>query len=342
MKDYYNILGVSKNASVDEINAAYRSLARKYHPDVNKDPDAVDKFKAVTEAYEVLSDKDKRAQHDNPFPFGNMGNFFSQMFAGAAARQHRSHPSNLDVHYRLNIDFLEAANGCAKDVEIPLKELCKTCGAVGWMKVEKCFVCNGVGQVAQQQGHWSLQRDCSKCNGTGNIPSDKCKDCDGGFISKGSETVSIKIPMAAESGLTLGMTGKGQYGRSGSRGDLYVTIAVKPHDFINRIRNSLDLLCEVPVTYTQLVLGGSINVPGLRADLSAKILPGTQPGGKLVLRGQGLTNKRGRKGSLIVVLIYSIPKNLPKEYTKKLKELALLEKKYPSKEVSEFKARLDI
>ncbi|RDJ35254.1 MAG: molecular chaperone DnaJ [Crenarchaeota archaeon] len=339
--NYYEILGVSKEATPEEINKAYRSLARKYHPDVNKEPDAVDKFKAVSEAYEVLSDADKRSKYDNPPVFGGMDDIFAQMF-GRRPSHPRPHPTNLDVKIRMELDFIEAAKGCDKTVNVPIKELCSKCNAVGWLKVEKCSVCNGLGQITQQDSIWSIQMDCYACKGSGNAYKEKCPDCEKGFIFKEEETISIHVPKAIDSGATFKIDGKGEYGRSGQRGNLYVTVLVKPHWIFKRSRHSLTLYCEVPVSYSTLAVGGEIEVPGIDSILKAKVPAGTQIGGKLLLKGQGLVNENGKKGDLIVILNSFIPKKIPKEYADKLKELAEFEEKYPLKQVKEFKSKLAI
>lgn len=337
MKDYYRILGVSKDASQNDIDSAYRTLARKYHPDLNKEGDAVEKFKEVAEAYEILGDKDRRAEYDHPSSFGNMGDFFSQFFGGG---QRRPQQVQLDLRYQLNVTFMEMAEGCTKEIELPVKKLCENCQAVGWLKSDVCNQCHGRGFVVQQNGIWSMQTDCRACRATGSVKTDKCPNCNEGFILEGQETIQVTVPKGVEHGSAMRMRGKGEYGRDGRRGDLHVFFFVEQHEYLHR--NGLDLFCEFPASYTQLVLGGEVEIPGLKSKLSAKIPTGTSPGTKLMLKGQGLTNDRGRKGNFYVVLRSFIPKDLPEEYIVKLKELALLEEAHPSKEVCEFNARMNI
>jgi molecular chaperone DnaJ len=345
MKDYYAILGVAKTATQDEISKAYRSLALKYHPDKNPgDEEAVAKFKEAAEAYEVLSDAEKRGRYDRgeQEPMQGRGGFrrpphmpeeiFRRFFDESPFDQ----AETFDMRIQIDIGFVEAAQGCKKEITLPQKEPCAKCGATGVKSKTRCDRCSGTGAILSQQGAWTVRRGCPECRGLGSKAIEMC-DCEEGFVPTGMETLELKIPAGANTGSVLKLRGKGDFSPDGSRGTLYVVLRVLPHELLER--DGLNLYCRVPVSYSQLVLGGEIAVPSLTATISAKIPAGTQNGAKLKLRGQGI-EANGRKGDMIVSVFAPVPKNLPEEYIQKLEELTELETKYPAAEVEAYKAKI--
>lgn len=325
--NYYEILGVEKTASKEEISKAYKKLISKYHPDRNKDnPEAVEKFKEVSQAYEVLSDVNKRRNYDNPQqPFANM---FSSFFGGRQARQ-----TNLDQHVFMELEFLEAALGCKKSISIPVKKQCNKCQGVGYLKTATCSSCRGSGQTVNSiNGTWQIQVECPICDGTGKKFSNKCGDCDGGFHREADESVELSIPAGVDGGAILRMAGKGEYGANGLRGQLHVELRVKSHAIFQR--HGRELYCKVPVSYSQLFLGGEITVPGLTGELVAKIPPRTMSGSKMKLKQQGIN-----KGDMILMLYCPLPEAVSDEYINKIKELEKLEQEFPAKEIQEFAKR---
>lgn len=341
MKDYYKILGLSKDANADDISVAYRKLARQFHPDLNpNNPEAVESFKAVSEAYEHLGDPEKRARYDNPYQHqGNPMDFFAQIFGGSVGPQRRRE-IQLDMQMHIELDFIEAAKGCNKDIQAIAKELCQTCNAVGWMQSTTCNECGGKGVRVVSSGHSFFQTPCNVCNGNGKINTDKCSECNEGFKPLPDEDVSIRIPAGVDTGATLRLRHKGDYDRSGRRGDLYVTIHVRPHVIFQR--HGLNLHCKIPVSYSKLALGGDITVPALKEQFVAKVPAGTSNGAQLKLRGKGIVDEQGHTGDLIVLLVAQTPTDLSEEYVVKLQELAELEEKYPTKEILEFNNLLNI
>jgi len=332
MKNYYEILGVEKTSTLDEISKAYRKLARQYHPDANPgDTAVVEKFKEVCEAYEVLSNVDKRADYDNPNQrmrfSGSPFDAFSQFF------NNRQQESSYDSAVRLDVEFEEAIVGCKKSISVPAKSVCKKCNAAGFLKSEQCKRCNGQGSVVVNQRNWQLQMECPDCNGEGSIFSDKCDQCQDGFNPLPDEVLEVDIPAGIDNGNVLRLAGKGEYNNVGGRGNLHVVVSVKPHAVL--MRKGFDLFCKVPVSYSQLFLGGTVTVPIVGGSVNAKIPPRTAVGSKLKLRGQGVKFKRGH-GDMILILDCPIPKDVPKEYLEKLKELAELESKHPAKELVDF------
>lgn len=326
MKDYYKILGVEKTASKDEIGKAYRKLASKYHPDLNQEASAIEKFKEIAEAYEILSDEGKRANYDSPVQqnvFGfNPFNVFNQ--------QREFHNHDADEHIVLDVDFVDAARGCQKDITIPVKKPCEKCGSKGFLK--DCAKCKGQGLVRIKQGVWDMTMNCPDCQGLGYSTSDLCPDCEEGFIKTGDETLAFKIPPGSEHRSLYVLKDKGGYHING-RGHLRVQLNVKSHQLFTK--QGLDLHCTVPVTFTQLALGGKISLPTLNDRIEAKIPAGTQHGVKLKLRGLGIT-ANGRTGDMIVTFHCMIPKELPKDLKSELEKLAELEEKYPIKQIVEF------
>ncbi len=339
MKDYYAILGVAKTATQDEISKAYRSLAVKYHPDKNPgDDDAVVKFKEVTEANEILSDEKKRRSYDRGEPPAVGFGFRRPPHMPEAAFRHffGDDEETFDMRIQLNVGFVEAAQGCTEEITLPEKKPCDKCGATGIKTKTRCDRCSGTGGILTQAGPWMVRQNCPECSGLGSKAIELC-DCEEGFIKTGEETISLKIPPGANVGMVLRVPGKGDFSPDGSRGTLFVVLRVLPHEFLER--DGLNLYCKVPVSYSQLALGGEITVPSLTASISAKIPAGTQNGAKLKLRGQGIT-AGNKKGDMILLVYAPVPNNLSEEYIQKLKELAEWETKYPAAEVEAFKAKI--
>jgi molecular chaperone DnaJ len=327
-RDYYEVLGVSKNATEDEIKKAYRKLARQYHPDVNKDdPNAEEKFKEVTEAYEVLSDSEKRARYDQfghadpgagfggfggggGADFGGFGDIFD-MFFGGGGRQ-RGPRKGADLQYNLQIEFEEAAKGVEKEIEIPRTEECPTChgsGAKPGTHPETCSVCRGTG--AQEQvintplGRMVNRRPCQACGGDGKIIKDPCTQCRGNGTIKVRKRISVKIPAGVDTGNRIRISGAGEAGDKGAPpGDLYVVIYVREHRFFDR--DGDDIFCRVPISFVQAALGDEIEVETLDGKVKLRIPEGTQTGTSFRLRGKGMprlhSNYRGDQHVRVVVI----------------------------------------
>lgn len=318
-RDYYEVLGVSKSASKDEIKKAYRKLSKQYHPDINKEADAADKFKEIAEAYEVLSDDQKKAQYDqfghtDPNQgFGGGGDFgggfggfediFNTFFGGGGGGARRRDPNaprqGADLQYTMTVSFEEAAFGKETDIEIPREETCTTCsgsGAKPGTKPETCEHCNGTGQLNVEQntpfGRIVNRRTCHHCNGTGKEIKNKCSTCGGAGKVKKRKKIHVKIPAGIDDGQQLRMSGQGEAGfNGGPAGDLYVVFHVREHEFFER--DGDDVYCEMPVTFVQAALGDEIEVPTLHGKVKLKVPAGTQTGTKFRLKGKGIPNVRG-------------------------------------------------
>ncbi|MBR2465980.1 MAG: molecular chaperone DnaJ [Clostridia bacterium] len=354
-RDYYEVLGVSKNASADEIKKAYRGLAKKYHPDMNPgDKEAEAKFKEVNEAYDVISDEEKRAKYDqfghaafDPAAgggegFGGFGGFggdgfdfgdiFSSFFGGGGSSGTRRNAAidGEDILVRITISFDEAVFGCKKEISYPRVEACEECGGSGaekGTKPETCSTCKGTGRVTVQQqtmfGRMQTQRSCTACKGSGKIVKTPCKNCNGkGFvrINKKSE---LTIPAGIDSGQRIIRRGQGSAGRNGgAAGDLIIEVTVRPHKFFERDRNNV--YCEIPISFATATLGGEIEVPGLGGkDETFQIPEGTQTGTSFTLKGKGIADvNTKRKGDLIFVVTVETPKNLTLEQKKLLAAFA--------------------
>lgn len=354
--DYYEALGVNRNATDEEIKNAFRKLAKKYHPDMQTGDktEAEAKFKEINEAYEVLSDKDKRAKYDqfghaafdptaggggNPFTgagFGDFSDIFDTMFGGfggfgAGAQQTRNGPARgNDLKYNLTLTFEEAAFGCKKEIMIPREENCETCGGTGakpGTKLVKCTACNGTGQVRVQQntvfGAFSTVRTCDACSGTGKIIADPCPDCRGRGRVRKSNRINITIPAGIDNGQTLNMRGEGESGkRGGPNGDLYIVISVKPHKLFTR--NGYDVYLDMNLPMTVAALGGEIQVPTLSGNVKYNVPEGTQTGTTFRLREQGITKlNAGGKGDMLVRVNVQIPKHLTDEQRELVRKLAV-------------------
>ncbi|MCP5535154.1 MAG: molecular chaperone DnaJ [Akkermansiaceae bacterium] len=353
-RDYYDVLGVSKDATAAELKKAYRKLAIKYHPDKNPDDhEAEDKFKELGEAYEALSDEDKRAAYDRyghaAFEngggggggFGGFGGFhdasdiFSQVFGGAfggggfedifGGGRRRRDPSGRqpgsDLRYDLEITLEEAAGGVQKELEIEKLEACSTCSSTGSKSGngrKSCTTCGGHGAVTRQHGIFVQQSECPACHGAGQTISDPCPDCRGEGRKNEETRIKINIPAGVNDGTRLRSTGNGDAGlRGGQPGDLYVFLHIKRHDVFEREDN--DLYCEVPMPFSTAALGGELEVPTLEGKSSIKIPPGTQGGTTFRLRNRGIKDLRsGGKGDLHVEVHVEVPTKLNHEQKEKL------------------------
>ena len=346
-RDYYDVLGVSKTASDDEIKQAYRKLAKKYHPDLNPgNKEAEEKFKEVNEAYEVLSDKDKRSKYDQfghaafdpnaGFGGGGFSGFsgsgftgsftgfddiLNSMFGGGFGRSSSSRPDapmgGSDLQYRITISFEEAAFGCKKEIQYRREEVCGACsdtGAAAGSEAKTCPTCKGTGHVRVQQnsffGTVQSTRTCDACGGTGKIIEKPCERCKGKGRVMVAKTVTVNIPAGIDDGQTLRLGGKGGMGYNGGPdGDLLVTVSVRNHKQF--IREGYDLYLNYTIPMTVAVLGGEVTVPTLTGDVKYKIPEGTQSGTTFRLRGQGIQRLNGStKGDLLVNCTVEIPKRL--------------------------------
>ena len=363
-RDYYEVLGVKKDASTDDIKKAYKKLALANHPDRNPgDATAVDRFKESAEAFEVLSDQDKRARYDR---FGHEGvkgtghagggfqdvgdifEMFGDLFEGfgfgsGGGRRRggggRRATQGDSLKTALKIDLLEAAKGCSQQVEIKRRELCGTChgsGAKAGSVPVKCDYCGGHGQIVQSQGFFRVQTTCPACRGEGKTVRDKCADCGGSGRTNEKVRLEVRIPPGMDTGMQLCLRGEGEPGLNGGpRGDLYVEIHVKEHHLFER--DGQDLICHVPITYSQAVLGAEIEVPTLDGRMQQDVPPGTQSGEVFRIRGGGMPDPRGgRPGDLLVEVHIEVPKKVPEKQRELLRQLAELEQTNVSAHRSSF------
>lgn len=346
-RDYYEILGVPKTASDEEIKKAYRKLAMKYHPDRNKDnKEAEEKFKELNEANDVLKDQQKRAAYDrfgkaafqnggmgggaggfNPGDFASgFGSAFSDIFEtmfGEGGAGARGRAGGSDLQYTLEISLEDAFKGKEANIRVPSVENCDLCdgsGAEKGSKPEKCGTCNGSGRVRSQQGFFTIERTCGTCGGTGTIIKNPCKKCKGAGVLRGDKTLKVNIPAGIDHGRRIRLPGEGEAARGGKPGDLYVLIAVKPHPLFKR--EDADLFCRVPLPFTIAALGGSIDVPTLSGKTaSLKIPSGTQGGQQFRIKGQGMPMLRSEnKGDLYIEVFVETPVNLNKKQQDLLKQ----------------------
>lgn len=351
---YYEILGVERTATVDVIKRSYKKLAGKYHPDRNPgDEEAVERFKEAAEAFGVLSDPQKRERYDR---FGHagvngqagggfqdvndifdaFGDLFGDfgLFGGGGGRRGRS-GARRGAHIRtsLTIELGEAAEGCTKTIELDRRELCDTCdgsGAKPGTTPEVCNYCGGAGQVVQTQGFFRLQTTCPACSGAGRVIREKCQQCSGSGRQSKRTKLEVKVPAGVDNGMQLCLRGEGEPGAGGGpRGDLYVDLRVKEHPLFDR--EGRNLICQIPVTYTQLCLGAEIEVPLLRGRHMLEIPAGTQPDEAFRLTGKGLTDPHGGpRGDLFVHLHLEVPRKLDDRHEEILRELAEQERAHVS------------
>ena len=354
-RDYYEVLGVSKGASEDEIKKAYKKMARKYHPDLNPgDKSAEEKFKEVNEAYEVLSDADKRARYDQyghagvdpnfgaggfgggfdgGFDFGDLGDIFGSFFGGGFGGGRRTNPNapqrGESIRMAVTISFEEAAFGCEKEVTVERYEACDTChgsGCAPGTSPEVCPDCHGTGtvQVRRQtpMGVFATSSPCPKCGGKGRIIHQPCKDCRGSGMMRKKKTIQASIPAGIDNGQTISIRGQGNAGRNGGpAGDLLITITVRPHELFRREGTSV--LCEAPITFTQAVLGAELEIPTIDGKVKYTLPEGTQSGTTFRLKGKGIPSINGRgRGDQYVTVYIETPRNLNKEQKEALKKFA--------------------
>ncbi|MDF2725041.1 MAG: dnaJ [Paenibacillus sp.] len=345
-RDFYEVLGVSKEASDDDIKKAYRKLARQYHPDVNKAADAEEKFKEAKEAYEVLSDSQKRSNYDRfgtaepqggfgggggAQDFGGFGDIFDMFFGGGGGQRRNPNAPQRgsDLQYTMQIEFKEAVFGKEKDIQIPRTESCDTCngsGAKPGTRPETCQTCRGSGQQEVVQntafGRIVNRRVCSTCNGQGSIIKEKCTSCHGAGKIKRQRKIHVKIPAGVDDGAQLRVSGEGEGGvKGGPPGDLYIVLRVNPHDFFEREGD--DIFCEVPLTFAQAALGDEIEIPTLTEKVKLKIPSGTQTGTYFRLKGKGVPKLRGYgQGDQQVKVVVVTPTNLDDNQKELLREFA--------------------
>jgi len=350
-RDYYEVLGVPRGASDEEIKKAYRKLAVKYHPDKNPgDKAAEEQFKELGHAYEILSDPQQRAVYDQyghaAFDkragggFARGGGFhdpfdiFREVFGGSSildelfgggSRDPNGPQRGDDLRYDMEITFEEAANGCEKEITIRKPERCSDCngsGAEPGSKVKTCPACGGRGQVISSRGIFSIAQTCPQCHGAGRVIEKPCHSCHGAGRREQPSKIKLRIPAGVDTGSRLRSSGNGEAGvRGGPSGDLYVVLHVKPHEMFHREGD--DLLCEVPVSFVQASLGADIEVPTLNGKAEMKIPPGTQPGTMFRLKGKGIKNVQGHgHGDLHIRINVEVPTHLTSAQKMKLQEFA--------------------
>src|SRR5271155_271401 len=306
-RDYYHILGVERNASAEEVKKSYRKMAVKHHPDKNPgDKAAEEKFKELGEAYEVLSNVDKRSAYDR---FGHQAFTQGGGMGGAGGGRGRG----ADLRYDMRITFQEAARGVEKEIEISKLQTCDTChgsGAEPGSKVTTCPTCGGHGQVAVSRGFFNIAQTCPRCRGAGQTIEKPCHTCHGDGRMEKTAKIKIKIPAGVEDGTRLRSSGQGEGGaRGGAAGDLYVVLHVEPHEIFQR--EGTDLYCSVPISFARAALGGEVKVPTLEGSAVLKVPAGTPSGKTFRLRGKGLPEVHGRSiGDLHVKLYVEVPTRL--------------------------------
>lgn len=376
-RDYYEVLGVPKTASEDDIKKAYRKMAKQYHPDLNpEDKEAEAKFKEVSEAYEILSDSSKKARYDQfghagvdpnfgaggggagygggfgGFDFGDLGDIFEGFFGGGfgGARSNPNAPRRgADINASVTISFLEACKGCEKDVTVSTMAACPEChgsGAAAGTSPKTCPDCGGRGQVNVTQrtafGVMQTTQTCSRCGGRGKIIETPCSKCHGGGRVRDSHTVHVKVPAGIDDGQAFAMSGRGDHGTNGGQaGDLIINVNVRPDPIFTR--KGFDIWCEIPVTYLQAVLGDEITVPTIDGKVKYTIPEGFQPETVVRLRGKGVqrVNARGRGDQYVKVMV-EVPKNLNKQQKEALRSFdSLLNEKQHEKKKGFFEKLKD-
>ena len=356
-RDYYEVLGVSKGASEDEIKRAYKKLARKYHPDMNPgDKEAEEKFKEVNEANEVLSDPEKKARYDQfgfagvdpsygagagggayggagGFDFGDLGDIFGSFFGGGFGGQQRRNPNapqrGESIRASVSVTFKEAAFGCEKSVTIERSEQCPTCkgsGCAPGTTPEICPDCHGSGTVQTRRqtpmGVFASNGPCRKCGGTGRLIHQPCSDCRGSGAVRKRRTIKVNIPAGIDHGQTISLRGQGGAGKNGGpAGDLLITVMVQPHEIFRR--DGVDVFCEAPITFTQAVLGAELEIPTIDGKVKYSIPEGTQTGTVFRLKGKGVPVLNGRgRGDQYVTVVIETPRSLNKEQKEALRRFS--------------------
>ena len=355
-RDYYEVLGIQKGASEDEIKKAYKKLARKYHPDMNPgDKEAEEKFKEVNEANEVLSDPEQKARYDQfgfagvdpnygagaggaggfggGFDFGDLGDIFGSFFGGGFGGGQRRNPNapqrGESIRASVSVSFTDAAFGCEKSVTLERSEMCGTCkgnGCAPGTTPEVCPDCHGTGtvQVRRQtpMGVFASNGPCRKCGGTGRLIHQPCPDCRGGGTVRKRKTIQVTIPAGIDHGQTISLRGQGNAGKNGGpAGDLLITVMVQPHDLFRR--DGVDVFCEAPITFTQAVLGAELEIPTIDGKVKYSIPEGTQTGTVFRLKGKGIPVLNGRgRGDQYVTVTIETPRNLNKEQKEALRKFS--------------------
>jgi len=342
-RDYYEVLGVDRDATPEDIKKAFRKLAFQCHPDHNHSADSEEKFKELNEAYQVLSDPDKRSAYDRfghggtdnvfaegfeGFDMGGIGDIFEAFFGGTTTRRRAPHRGT-DLQYDLTVTFEEAAFGVDREVSIARTEFCSLCHGIGskpGTQPGRCPACNGSGQVRHVQqsifGHFTSVATCNRCKGEGKIITDPCPQCQGKGREKVQRKISMRIPAGVDSGSTVRVSGEGNAGSNGgSPGDLYLNIMVQPHEFFTR--NGDDIICELPLDFAQAALGTEVEVATLDGKAKIKIPAGSQTGQVFKLKGHGFGRINGRgRGDQLVVLVVATPVSLNDRQRQLLRELA--------------------
>ena len=353
-RDYYEVLGIQKGASEDEIKKAYKKLARKYHPDMNPgDKEAEEKFKEVNEANEVLSDPEKKARYDQfgfagvdpnygagagggayggGFDFGDLGDIFGSFFGGGFGGQRRNPNApqrGESIRASVSISFTEAAFGCEKSVTIERSEQCPTCkgsGCAPGTTPEICPDCHGSGTVQTRRqtpmGVFASNGPCRKCGGTGRLIHQPCSDCRGSGAVRKRRTIKVNIPAGIDHGQTISLRGQGGAGKNGGpAGDLLITVMVQPHEIFRR--DGVDVFCEAPITFTQAVLGAELEIPTIDGKVKYSIPEGTQSGTTFRLKGKGIPGLNGRaRGDQYVTVYIETPRNLNREQKEALRKFS--------------------
>jgi molecular chaperone DnaJ len=350
-RDYYEVLGVSRDANETDIKKAYRKLAKQYHPDMNPgDENAEHKFKEASEAYEVLSDADKRAKYDQfghaafsggggpgagGFEYSDMGDIFGDIFGdffgGGSSRRNQNAPrKGNNIRANIQLEFEEAVFGVEKEIQLTVSDECTTCNGTGAKKgtqPETCSTCNGTGQVRYNQqtlfGTVASARTCSTCHGTGKVIKERCETCHGNGYIKQTKKISVSIPAGIDNGQSIRLKGKGEPGiNGGPRGDILLTIYVKEHKLFER--NGLDIYYTMPISFTQAALGAQLEVPTLDGNVKYDIKPGTQTNTRFRLRGKGVPriNNSNVRGDQYITVFVDVPKKLNSKQEELLKEFA--------------------
>jgi molecular chaperone DnaJ len=357
-RDYYDILGVNRNADEATIKSQYRKLAMKYHPDRNPgNKGAEERFKEAAEAYEVLRDSEKRSLYDRygheglqgtgfrgfggfEDIFSSFGDIFEDFFGfGRRTYSRREARRGVDLRYDLEIDFLDAAFGVETEITVEKQEKCSACDGTGCERgtsYETCPVCRGAGQIVRSQGFFSIKTTCPNCRGEGRSIPHPCHVCNGTGRVLNKKGVSVKIPAGVDTGSRLRLTGEGESGlMGGPPGNLYVVIHVRSHDFFKR--DGTNIICEIPISFVNAALGTTVEVPTLTGKQTLKILKGTQPGELFRFKDQGIPSLQGYgRGDQIIQVHIKTPTNLSKKQESLLREFAQLESKKFSHKIKKF------